>query len=102
MLGLEIFGTFALLIFQGYGNYWSCGCTIENEDTKEKLDHMADFLTRIICHPCALCQETREIRRQKNILAIIPVSPLTPPFVQGMVNSKLENTKEAMKQGEKA
>ncbi|KAF3631102.1 Cell number regulator 8 [Capsicum annuum] len=45
----------------------SCGCYggfVEDEERREQCESTCDFATHIVCHPCALCQEGREIRRR--------------------------------------
>uniref|UniRef100_A0A3Q7IMK6 Cell number regulator 8 n=1 Tax=Solanum lycopersicum TaxID=4081 RepID=A0A3Q7IMK6_SOLLC len=45
----------------------SCGCHggfVEDEERREHCESTCDFLTHIFCHPCALCQEGRELRRR--------------------------------------
>ncbi|CAN8287404.1 unnamed protein product [Cochlearia groenlandica] len=45
----------------------SCGCCgscIEDEMQREQMETTCDFVTHVLCHTCALCQEGREIRRK--------------------------------------
>ncbi|KAJ8570686.1 hypothetical protein K7X08_037658 [Anisodus acutangulus] len=45
----------------------SCGCYggfVEDEERREQCESTCDFATHIFCHPCALCQEGRELRRR--------------------------------------
>uniref|UniRef100_A0A1J3EZT8 Cell number regulator 8 n=1 Tax=Noccaea caerulescens TaxID=107243 RepID=A0A1J3EZT8_NOCCA len=45
----------------------SCGCCgscIEDEMQREHMETTCDFVTHVLCHACALCQEGREIRRK--------------------------------------
>lgn len=45
----------------------SCGCCgscIEDEMQREHMETTCDFVTHVLCHTCALCQEGREIRRK--------------------------------------
>ncbi|CAN4109626.1 unnamed protein product [Withania somnifera] len=45
----------------------SCGCYggfAEDEERREQCESTCDFATHIFCHPCALCQEGRELRRR--------------------------------------
>ncbi|XP_072992437.1 cell number regulator 8 [Typha latifolia] len=45
----------------------SCGCfqsAVEDEATREQLESVCDLATHYFCHPCALCQEGRELRRR--------------------------------------
>lgn len=45
----------------------SCGCCgslAEDEVQREQCEMACDFATHVFCHPCALCQEGREIRRR--------------------------------------
>ncbi|KAL6848157.1 hypothetical protein ACP4OV_022285 [Aristida adscensionis] len=44
-----------------------CGCChglIEDEERREHLEVACDLATHYLCHPCALCQEGRELRRR--------------------------------------
>ncbi|XP_071698239.1 cell number regulator 8-like [Rutidosis leptorrhynchoides] len=43
----------------------SCGgCCDMDEEQLEQAELACDFATHVCCHPCALCQEGREIRRR--------------------------------------
>ncbi|GLT69740.1 hypothetical protein SLA2020_418670 [Shorea laevis] len=45
----------------------SCGCCgscLEDDVQREQCESACDFATHVFCHPCALCQEGREIRRR--------------------------------------
>ncbi|KAK9079297.1 hypothetical protein SSX86_000968 [Deinandra increscens subsp. villosa] len=43
----------------------SCGgCCDMEEDQLEEAEVACDFATHVCCHPCALCQEGREVRRR--------------------------------------
>ncbi|CAH2058941.1 unnamed protein product, partial [Thlaspi arvense] len=45
----------------------SCGCCgscIEDEMQREHMETTCDFVTHVLCHTCALCQEGRELRRK--------------------------------------
>ncbi|KAJ0262198.1 hypothetical protein HA466_0051710 [Hirschfeldia incana] len=45
----------------------SCGCCgscIEDEMQREHMETTCDFVTHLLCHTCALCQEGRELRRK--------------------------------------
>ncbi|XP_075490207.1 cell number regulator 8-like [Primulina tabacum] len=61
----------------------SCGCCgsfVEDEVHLEQCETACDFATHVFCHPCALCQEGREVRRRLHhpgfnaqpVLAMIP------------------------------
>ncbi|XP_062184543.1 cell number regulator 8-like [Phragmites australis] len=44
-----------------------CGCfrgLLEDEERREHLEVACDLATHYLCHPCALCQEGRELRRR--------------------------------------
>uniref|UniRef100_A0A0D3EJU0 Uncharacterized protein n=1 Tax=Oryza barthii TaxID=65489 RepID=A0A0D3EJU0_9ORYZ len=44
-----------------------CGCChglVEDEGNREHLEVACDLATHYFCHPCALCQEGRELRRR--------------------------------------
>ncbi|XP_071728478.1 cell number regulator 8-like [Rutidosis leptorrhynchoides] len=43
----------------------SCGgCCDMDEEQLDQAEVAGDFATHVCCHPCALCQEGREIRRR--------------------------------------
>ncbi|KAM7464150.1 hypothetical protein LguiA_032271 [Lonicera macranthoides] len=45
----------------------TCGCCVNlvaDEVQHEQCESACDFATHIFCHPCALCQEGRELRRR--------------------------------------
>ncbi|KAK4799943.1 hypothetical protein SAY86_025308 [Trapa natans] len=45
----------------------SCGCCggiVEDEVALEQCETTCDLATHVLCHPCALCQEGRELRRR--------------------------------------
>ncbi|GLT69742.1 hypothetical protein SLA2020_418690 [Shorea laevis] len=47
--------------------YRSCGCCgscLEDAVQREHCESVCDLATHVFCHPCALCQEGREIRRR--------------------------------------
>lgn len=37
---------------------------IEDDDQRETCESICDFTTHFFCHPCALCQEGRQLRRK--------------------------------------
>lgn len=44
-----------------------CGCCRGLAEDEERLEHLevaCDLATHYVCHPCALCQEGRELRRR--------------------------------------
>ncbi|KAL2899705.1 Cell number regulator 8, partial [Bienertia sinuspersici] len=41
-----------------------CGSFVEDDIQREQCETACDFATHILCHPCSLCQEGREIRRR--------------------------------------
>ena len=41
-----------------------CGGLAEDEERREHLEVACDLATHYFCHPCALCQEGRELRRR--------------------------------------
>lgn len=66
----------------------SCGCCgsfLEDEVQREQCESVCDFATHFFCHPCALCQEGRELRRRlphpgfnaKQVLVMIPPNDQT-------------------------
>ncbi|WVZ72360.1 hypothetical protein U9M48_020833 [Paspalum notatum var. saurae] len=57
--------------FSGQGGFEAftrqCGCCsglVEDEEKREHLEVACDLATHYLCHPCALCQEGRELRRR--------------------------------------
>jgi hypothetical protein len=63
--------TLLLCIFIFQGNFEAftrqCGCCrglAEDEERREHLEVACDLATHYFCHPCALCQEGRELRRR--------------------------------------
>ncbi|KAF3678768.1 Cell number regulator 8 [Capsicum annuum] len=66
----------------------SCGCCgsfVEDEMQREQCESVCDFATHFFCHPCALCQEGRELRRRlphpgfnaQQVLVMIPPNEQT-------------------------
>ncbi|KAG9138935.1 hypothetical protein Leryth_007558 [Lithospermum erythrorhizon] len=67
----------------------SCGCygtLLENEAHLEQCESVCDLATHVFCHPCALCQEGREIRRRLPHpgFSAQPVLVMIPPTEQTM------------------
>jgi len=67
----------------------SCGCCgslIEDEVQREQCESACDFATHLLCHPCALCQEGRELRRRLPHPGFNaqPVLVMIPPGEQSM------------------
>lgn len=67
----------------------SCGCCgsfVEDELQREQCETACDFATHIFCHPCALCQEGRELRRRLPHPGFNaqPVLVMIPPAEQTM------------------
>ncbi|KAH0739538.1 hypothetical protein KY290_038243 [Solanum tuberosum] len=62
-----------------------CGSFVEDEVQREQCDSICDFATHFFCHPCALCQEGRELRRRlphpgfnaQQVLVMIPPNEQT-------------------------
>ncbi|KAK1403422.1 Cell number regulator 8 [Heracleum sosnowskyi] len=70
----------------------SCGCCgsfIEDEVQREQCESACDFATHVFCHPCALCQEGREVRRRLPHPGFNaqPVLVMLPPGEQSMGRS---------------
>lgn len=70
-----------------------CGCCrglVEDEERREHLEVACDFVTHYFCHPCALCQEGRELRRRvphpgfnaRSVLVMMP--PMEQTMGRGM------------------
>lgn len=49
--------------YQGWKEATSC-CMTHSENTQENMEVACDCLLHYFCHPCALCQEARELRRR--------------------------------------
>ncbi|GLT79336.1 hypothetical protein SLA2020_508280 [Shorea laevis] len=67
----------------------SCGCCgscLEDEMQRELCESASDAATHVFCHPCALCQEGREIRRRMPHPGFNtqPVLVMIPPGEQTM------------------
>ncbi|KAK6779595.1 hypothetical protein RDI58_021779 [Solanum bulbocastanum] len=62
-----------------------CGSFVEDEAQREQCESICDFATHFFCHPCALCQEGRELRRRlphpgfnaQQVLGMIPPNEQT-------------------------
>ncbi|KAK1400127.1 Cell number regulator 8 [Heracleum sosnowskyi] len=70
----------------------SCGCCrglIEDEVQREHCESACDFATHVFCHPCAICQEGRELRRRLPHPGFNaqPVLVMIPPAEQSMGRS---------------
>ncbi|KAL1815961.1 hypothetical protein DCAR_0520314 [Daucus carota subsp. sativus] len=70
----------------------SCGCCgglIEDEVQREQCESACDFATHVFCHPCAICQEGRELRRRLPHPGFNgqPVLVMIPPAEQSMGRS---------------
>lgn len=71
-----------------------CGCCrglAEDEERREHLEVVCDLATHYMCHPCALCQEGRELRRRvphpgfnngRSVLVMMP--PMEQNMARGM------------------
>lgn len=59
---------------------------MEEEGQLEQAELACDFATHVCCHPCALCQEGREIRRRVPHpgFGVQPVAVMIPPGDQTM------------------
>ncbi|KAH1123287.1 hypothetical protein J1N35_006447 [Gossypium stocksii] len=67
----------------------SCGCCgscVEDELQREQCELTCDLATHVLCHPCAVCQEGREIRRRLHHPGFNaqPVFSMVPPGEQTM------------------
>ncbi|MBA0734767.1 hypothetical protein Gogos_018661 [Gossypium gossypioides] len=67
----------------------SCGCCgscVEDELQREQCELTCDLATHVLCHPCAVCQEGREIRRRLHHPGFNaqPVFTMVPPGEQTM------------------
>ncbi|PON69251.1 PLAC8 motif-containing protein [Parasponia andersonii] len=67
-------------------SFGCCGSFVEDEVQREQCETACDFATHIFCHPCALCQEGRELRRQLPHPGFNaqPVMVMIPPTEQTM------------------
>lgn len=55
-----------------------------DDESREGCNTVFDVLTHFICHSCALCQESRELRRRTPQSSYQPYTPMTPPTEQTM------------------
>ncbi|EPS59953.1 hypothetical protein M569_14853, partial [Genlisea aurea] len=69
----------------------SCGClettvAAMNDADREQWESGCDLAAHVLCHPCALCQEAREVRRKipHPGLSLQPVIVMIPPAGQAM------------------
>ncbi|XP_020578201.1 cell number regulator 8 [Phalaenopsis equestris] len=66
----------------------SIGChgIVSDEESREQLESICDVATHVFCHPCALCQEGRELRRRlpHPCLAATSMMIMMPPMEQCM------------------
>ncbi|KAI3822607.1 hypothetical protein L1987_10201 [Smallanthus sonchifolius] len=65
----------------------SCGgCCNMDEEQLEQAELACDFTTHVCCHPCALCQEGREVRRRVPHpgFGAQPMAVMIPPGDQTM------------------
>ncbi|KAJ0983915.1 hypothetical protein J5N97_002271 [Dioscorea zingiberensis] len=62
------------------------GHNFEDEVTREQLESVCDLATHLLCHPCALCQEGRELRSRLPHPGFNgrPVLVMMPPMEQNM------------------
>ncbi|KAL8504530.1 hypothetical protein ACS0TY_015912 [Phlomoides rotata] len=65
------------------------GCSgniLMNEAQREQCESACDFVSHVFCHPCALCQEAREVRRKVPHPGFTanPVFVMLPPGTQTM------------------
>lgn len=68
-------------------SYGCCGTFIEDEVQREQCESACDMGTHVFCHPCAVCQEAREVRRRlphPGFNAPQPVLVMVPPGQQSM------------------
>ncbi|KAI3696762.1 hypothetical protein L6452_29293 [Arctium lappa] len=63
-----------------------CNKIVNDEEKLEQAEAACDFATHVFCHPCAICQEGREVRRRLPHPAFTaqPLLVLTPPGEQTM------------------
>ncbi|XP_058212861.1 cell number regulator 8-like [Rhododendron vialii] len=71
----------------------SCGCCgsfVEDDVQREHCESVCDFATHVFCHPCALCQEGRELRRRLPHpgFKAQPILVMVPPRDQTMGRGK--------------
>ncbi|CAA0829750.1 PLAC8 family protein [Striga hermonthica] len=65
----------------------SLGKYVMDEIQHEQCEASCDFCTHVFCHPCALCQEAREVRRRlphPGLPTQQPVLVMIPPGGQAM------------------
>lgn len=63
-----------------------CNTIVNDEEKLEQAEAACDFATHVFCHPCAICQEGREVRRRLPHPGFTaqPLLVLTPPGEQTM------------------
>lgn len=63
-----------------------CNKIVNDEEKLEQAEAACDFATHVFCHPCAICQEGREVRRRLPHPGFTaqPLLVLTPPGEQTM------------------
>eukprot|EP00245_Coleochaete_scutata_P004929 TRINITY_DN18012_c0_g1_i1.p1 TRINITY_DN18012_c0_g1~~TRINITY_DN18012_c0_g1_i1.p1 ORF type:complete len:276 (+),score=36.15 TRINITY_DN18012_c0_g1_i1:140-967(+) len=69
-------------------NDLGCGGSFLDSDAKrEQCELITDFVVHFGCHPCALCQEAREVRRRIPVPGVVavPVGAMVVPPLQVMV-----------------
>ncbi|KAL8152792.1 hypothetical protein V2J09_010552 [Rumex salicifolius] len=66
-----------------------CESVLEDDTQREQCESACDFALHVFCHPCALCQEGREIRRRLPHPAFNaqPVLSMIPPTEQTMARN---------------
>jgi Cys-rich protein (TIGR01571 family) len=64
-----------------------CGSVIDDDESHECCESVLDCAVHVLCHPCALCQESRELRRRLPHPAFSRPAylPQAPPMEQHMV-----------------
>jgi hypothetical protein len=69
-----------------------CGSVIDDDESRECCESVLDCAVHVLCHPCALCQESRELRRRLPHPAFSRPAylPQAPPMEQHMVLPMVE------------
>ncbi|KAG0609508.1 hypothetical protein M758_8G189900 [Ceratodon purpureus] len=66
------------------GNGDCCFTGTGDDESREGCNTVLDVFTHFLCHTCALCQESRELRRRTLHPSYQPYMPMTPPMEQSM------------------
>lgn len=67
-------------------SFGCCHGMLQDEVRREQLESACDLATHLLCHPCSLCQEGRELRRRMPHPGFNgrPILVMMPPTEQAM------------------